>query len=200
MSLNLNNHLLQAPDGLFASLLGHLALEVVLPAGFVILRLVLALVRNGVRSLIFHSAKSSCGASNRIQACGLTSTFLLLTSSQVSSGGGITVAIWVSSLRGIASGLLCITFAERNLGLDLVTKGGRRQVWDVVPCVLFSWLIESAESILGRLNLASSLGGSVASNGAEKDSGVAYWEMLECITKTQKMSTAYAVFGIGRWR
>jgi hypothetical protein len=44
MTLDLNNHLLQAPNGLFAALLGHLVLQITLGASPVVASLVLLVI------------------------------------------------------------------------------------------------------------------------------------------------------------
>ena len=166
VALDLDNHLLQAPDGLLTALLRHLALEVVVELVATGASLILVLLGNLSRQLLLACLEATLGVEASVV------TGLAFVSTELRGVTGITRAIGVRSLVGIAGGLLDVLLADRDLlpqGLLEVTP---RHVGVLVPGVVLSGSINLRELILGGLDLVGSVLGGISSNVTEKSGGI----------------------------
>jgi hypothetical protein len=159
MALDLNNHLLETPDGLIATFLGHLLAEVVLGGlqGSIlgVLRLLLSLIWDVGLCLLLQVTNSSlrtCLSSSLIGGLGLRRVSALVSgSSNVVTIEGLILVVDITSLL-----------------LDVLL----RQIGDIMPSVVFRWLVDLAESLLRWLHFAGSVGSSIASHIAEKNASI----------------------------
>lgn len=168
VTLNLSDHLLQAPDRLLATLLRHLALEVVggtvlslvtLLPGFVchVTGLILVLVWDVLLGNTLEVVKT------------LTSSVL-----------GIDIVTLVGGVLALVGGSLHVISAERLLLLVGLLEAILGDVWGVVPGVVLSRLVNLVESLLVWVDLVSGLLGSITSDVAsEKLSVVDCRELAE---------------------
>ncbi|KAI6767974.1 hypothetical protein HG530_005983 [Fusarium avenaceum] len=172
--LALKNHLLETPDGLLLALLGHLLVEVVASLVAVLLVLLkdalLGLGINLVVKLVLGSLNSSVLASLRI---GLTSGVTGLI-----GGSGNTRALLVllsggSAVNASGSNVLSILLGVSTVdALGLVLEVLLGEVRSLVPDVVLSRLIELLKLLLRRSDLGSSVGSSITSHIAEKNSSI----------------------------
>jgi hypothetical protein len=180
VTLNLNNHLLQAPDSLVTTLLRHLLIEVVLgillggissPAGPL-----LGLVVDVVGGLVLETLETLRGTGGSINAGVRGSTLLLLlASSKISGITGVTGAAWVSSLSRITGSILHVlsrewlVLVDNVLGLRLELTNG----WNIVPGVVLGRVVDAVESLPVRVDLLGSLLGSITGNVTQEYGSVA---------------------------
>ena len=153
MTLNLDNHLLQAEDGLITAFLWQFALEVF--AGLC------AVVASSLLALLIKVGAFNWGMLDS----GGCSILDLGSKSVVASG-----------LRGLGSsvGRLCdILLLERCIlvvcCLDLISKVVFGEIGCFMPSVFFSRVVNLRKITLGRVDLSSRLLGSISSNVAEQD-------------------------------
>lgn len=183
MTLDLDDHLLQAPDALFATLLGHLALEVVLGAlivdlglGLGIVLFLLGVFGDVLARCLFQSVNSRLGTGLGIDT--RDGVVLLVLSNKSGGIGGIARTGRVSGLRSIAGGLLKVLLAERLVCVDLVLEVISRQIRNLVPRVLLGRVVDLCKLVRRWLDLGRSLGSSITGNGSRKDTSIAHWKML----------------------
>src|SRR5690348_12998022 len=108
MSLNLDHHLLQPPDGLLAPLLRHFALKVILSTGTLFLDAILVLLRYVLRNSLLSLPEGSISIQPRLAA------FRSLARGKVGSLCRIAGSSWVGRLGHIAGNLLSILLSKRN--------------------------------------------------------------------------------------
>lgn len=166
VALHLNDHLLQAPDGLLTALLRHLALEVVVELVATGASLLLILLGNLGSKLLLAllqpglSIESSVGAG------------LALVGTELSGITGIARSLGVSSLVSITNSLLDILLANGHPLLDGVLEVVLGEVGVLVPSVVLSGLVNLLESLLRGSDLVGGVLSSIASNVAEEGTGV----------------------------
>lgn len=180
MALDLNDHLLESVDGLVAALLGHLVLEVVLGLVLGGNSGILGLVVNVAVSSSLELVSSSVGTSVGIDTG--RSALLLVASGEVSSVGRVARARWVSSLASVTSSLLQVTSGYglvvivSLLHLRLDVTGGH--VWNIVPGVVGSRLVNLLEILLIRVDLVGSLLSCVAKHIPEEELSIAHCKSI----------------------
>lgn len=170
MSLNLNDHLLQAPDKLLTPLLGHLCLEVVLATLTDLLGPLLVVLAGVGRDLLLEVGSRDLSAGARV---GLGSALLLVLSCTLSCIGRVTRAIRVGCLGGVTASLLDILLADGNARLELLLKVVLVKVGSLVPGVVVGGSVDVLELLVCRVDLVRRLLCSIASNVAKEDAGVA---------------------------
>lgn len=154
MALNLNNHLLEAPDGLFAAFLGHLLRHVVLGLVEDLAALLLALFWNIGRSLFLEVLGSSCRPGSGdilVRARGLLPGCLCI----FGGGLGTILAEWL---------VLVVLVLDR--ALDARDRG------HIVPGIVIGRFVNLTELFLARLKPGCSILCTISSNVTEKDCGV----------------------------
>lgn len=175
--MNLDHHLLETPDGLVTALLRHLVGEVVLGALLTFTDIVLRVVGDVLASLLLERRGPRLGSSDRIDTG--AGALLLILSCRVGDVGGITRAAWVRCLASITYRIFEIAFATWALlavcGLDLVLDVARRQVRDVMPCVIIRWFIDLGQLLIGWVDLVGGLLSGISSNVANQDRSIVYW-------------------------
>jgi hypothetical protein len=118
VALDLNDHLLQAVDGLLAALLGELLLHVVVGAVLGIAGTLLSLLGNVLTSLLLETVGTLLETLGGIDT--RVGTLLLVAASKVSDISGVTGATGVGSLSGITESTLgLISVKGLLLYLDL---------------------------------------------------------------------------------
>ena len=152
MALNLNNHLLETVDDLFATLLGHLLLEVVLSALSLLTTLLLLVLRNiGVRLLL--------GLFFQVLDHALVRPLLL----------------------GLVGGILAFVgrnlLATLVLGLGLLLHAF--EVRGFVPCVVLSGSINVVELVFGWVDLVGRLLRTITGNVTSKYETVLDYEKCQ---------------------
>jgi hypothetical protein len=173
--LTFNNHLLEAPDDLVATLLGNLALEVLLGALAVFLllsarSLLGVIISVGVDALL-QSVKSSLGAAPSIDA--RRSTSLLVTSSRLGNVSWVAGSIRVGLGRGLVGGVLDILLRVTSVdSLSLVLQVVLGEVGGIMPSVVLRRAVNLVELLLVRSNLLSGVGSGIASHVAEEDTSI----------------------------
>jgi hypothetical protein len=172
VSLDLDNHLLQPPDSLVTTLLGHLGLEVVLGAFTVLAGLVLLVFGNvgihAVGKVVDTSSESldsvDSGPAVRVVGCTLSGVT------------GVAGVVGVSSLGGIAGYVAELVARDRLIAVHLLThlvlEVVAREVGSVVPLVVGSRLVHLTELVLGGADLSGGLGGGIAGDVAEEEGGI----------------------------
>lgn len=110
VSLNLDNHLLQAVDGLVTALLRNLVLEVTFGTVSALASLVLGLVGDVLPGLVAQVACTLTGTMLGVHA--RVATLLLITVRKLGGISGVTGACGVSGLSGITKSIFGITPAE----------------------------------------------------------------------------------------
>ena len=159
MALNLNNHFLQAEDGLFTTLLRNLVLQVILGPVTSGTSVLLVLIWDSLGYVLFRgrfkivlcSLGTSLGVHTRV------GTLLLSIGFESSSILGIARSRWVCSLGSITSGILeviarqWLVFVILILGLRFEVCRG--EIGHVVPSVIFRRLINLVQTIFRWVDL-----------------------------------------------
>lgn len=184
MALDLNDHLLQAPDELLAPLLGHLALEVALSTLTVLLGLLLVILVHVSGGLVLQVLCGNLSTGTRV---GLSGALLLVLSSELSRSGRVTGAIRVGSLGAVASSLVNVLLADGHARLGLVAQVLLRKIGSLVPDVVLSGLINVGKLVLRRVDSVGRLLRGVTGNVAEEDAGIAQ-ELAELAVGDEKCS------------
>lgn len=104
VALDFGNHLLQTPDGLLASFLWHLVLEVVGGAVLVLVGLILLVIGNVLVGAVLEGVQG--GAATLLGVNARVSSTLLIFGSETSSSLWVTLARWVSSGGGVTCSIL----------------------------------------------------------------------------------------------
>lgn len=148
MALDFNDHLLETPDGLITSFLGHLLAEIVLgvlDCGVLsVPRLLLGLVWDVGTSLLLQVANSS-------PSTGL-STGLIVWLILGGIGTLVSSCIDVFAVEG-----LVLVVDITGLLLDALS----RQLWNIMPSVVVGWLIDLAKFVFRRANFVGGVCGSI---------------------------------------
>lgn len=176
VTLDLDNHLLQAVNGLVATLLRHLILEVIGSAVFACTSLVLGLVRDVLPGLVAEIAgtlaSTGLGINTRV------ATGLLVTVCKLSGVSGVTRSTRVGSLSSVTKSALGLVLVEGLLFVVLVSglllQGRCRKIGNIVPCVVRSWLVNLVELVLRWVDLGSCLLGGITSHITDQNSGIAH--------------------------
>lgn len=184
MALDLNDHLLQAPDELLAPLLGHLPLEVALSTLTVLLGLLLVILVHVSGGLVLQVLCGNLSTGTRV---GLSGALLLVQSSELSRSGRVTGAIRVGSLGAVASSLVNVLLADGHARLGLVAQVLLGKIGSLVPDVVLSGLINVGKLVLRRVDDVGRLLRGVAGNVAEEDAGIAQ-ELAELAVGDEKCS------------
>lgn len=153
MTLNLDNHLLQAEDALVTTLLGKLLFRVVSGAISVFLGSILGLIRNISRSLVTKLRGACCAGLVRVDA--ITSIAL------VGSVLGYTFNVVLVERLVLVEGSLC-------LAPQIVT----REIGNIVPRIVVRSLINLGQLILGGVDPVGSVLRCITSNVTEKNGGI----------------------------
>lgn len=169
MSLDFHDHLLQAPNGLLAALLGHLPLEVVVEASTTLLGLVLGVIKPllGVlghiaAGLVTEGAGGSVSAPNRVDA-GLPAS-LRVVGSEIGSSCRVALTAGVSFLGGVASSLLEVVLAEGLVLVVDVLEPVLRKIGSLVPRVVRGRLVNLPQPLIVRAKLVRGIGSGIAAN------------------------------------
>lgn len=176
MSLDLNKHLLEAPDGLVATLLWQLVLHVVLAAVAVLAALVLRVFIRVGGKLVLGILESSAGSLLSINA--RRGTLLLVTSGEVSGISWVTRAAWVGSLGGIADDFLGLLLAKGRLVVELLLEVVAGKVWNIVPCVVVGRPVDLRKLLVGWVDLGGGLLCCVTCDITKEDGGIAHCESV----------------------
>jgi hypothetical protein len=145
VALNLNDHLLQAPDELLAPLLGHLALEVVLGLLADLLGLLLVVLVHVGGGGLLEVFGGGGGASTRVD---LRGALLLVLGGALSGSSWVGRAVRVGSLGGILACALNILLADGNARLDLTLEVILGKVRGLVPDVVLGGSVDVLELVL----------------------------------------------------
>ncbi len=185
MTLDLNDHLLETPDSLVATILVELLVGVVLGVldrGVLgVLHVFLALIRNVLLSLsreVLCSLLESCATSFSV----------------------IVAWVLLSTVHALIGSILSLFTAEWLVLVELITSLGSevvsRQIGNVVPRVVFGRIVDSVQSVFGRVYLACDILSSIASNIAHQGNGVAH-ELAELpIRENQPAESLEAIEGL----
>lgn len=169
MALDLNDHLLQAPDTLFSSLLGYLLSEIILATVSILAGSILRFIGNILGCCIPKVGQALLGSPSSIDT--LVLIVALLLSCQTSSIGRVARTGRMSILSCVASSILHVVAREGfllvELGPSLVSQVITRHIWCVVPCVVVGGLIELTELFFGRTRLVGRFLGGVPCNIAK---------------------------------
>lgn len=199
VSLDLNNHLLQAVDDLFAAFLWHLALEVLTGALTELASSLLLLLAGVLVHAVLQSTSRGIGTGRWVHACALLALALLL-SGKVGSISWIARTRWVGSLGGVTSCVLQILLANWNGAADLLLDLSSGEIGGLVPCVVLGWLVNLLQCLLVRVDFGGSLLCGVTSNIAEKSDGILHCGESALARRANKFPWAtYRACGIDRW-
>jgi len=169
--LNLNNHLLQSPNGLIAAFLWDLILEIAGGSVAVLTGTVLVLIWNllvgTVLDVLHTSLKATLGINTMIL------TMAALSSSMMSNVPWISRSGWIGSLGSELSGGSSVITADWLVAIDLLScsllKILPREFWNVVPCVVIGWSVDLIQLLLAWANAAGGLGSSITDAISEND-------------------------------
>lgn len=170
MTLNLHNHLLESVDYLIAALFRELALEVLVGTitvflcslfdlFFLLLGFLLLLVRKMLVYLGFggiNTCSSACIGIDRVRIT-------------VGHSGWVAGAMRICCLGCLTSNIFSLALDNRNRVIDLCTDTASGEIWLVVPCVVWSRMVNLVELVLARIDLISSLGCRIARNVAKQN-------------------------------
>ena len=169
MALDLNHHLLEAPDCLVAAVLGHLLAKVVLGA---LLRILF-----GLESSLLVFLGLVLVLIRHVLVCCLLQVVGCVRQASPTSLLRVIGRVVLSVVHSLLACLLNIALAEwlvlSILILCLGLESTGVQVWDVVPCVLWSRLVDLVEAVLIRIDSVCRLLGSITSHIAQEDTSIA---------------------------
>jgi hypothetical protein len=176
VALDLNDHLLQAVDGLLATLLGELLLHVVVGTVSGIASTLLGLLRNVLTGLLLETVSTLLKALGGIDT--RVGVLLLIAASEVSDIGRVTRATGVSGLGGVTESTLGLISVKGLLlvvlRLGLVLEVVLGKVRNIVPSVVLSGLVDLVELILGRVDLVGRLLSSITGHISEENASIAH--------------------------
>ena len=176
MTLNLHDHLLEPINGLIATLLGELLVDVVARLVGDLTTTILGLVGHVGRGLGLERLDTGSSASTAIDAG--RGVILLIMSGQATGVARVTGTGWVGVLSGIPGhitqvlpidGLLSV---ELVLGLFLEVLTG--EIRGVVPGVALGGTIDLAQLVIGWVETIGRILGSVPGDVTQEDGGVAH--------------------------
>lgn len=160
VTLNLSDHLLQTPDGLFATLLWHLVLEIV---GGTLLGLVTLL------------PGAVCHALGIVLVL-IWNILLGNTLEVVETRAGTVLSVNIITLVGgvlaLVGGGLDVVPAERLLLVVSLLQALPGEVWGVVPGVVLGRLINLVKSLLVWVDLVSGLRSGITSDVTSEELGI----------------------------
>lgn len=140
MTLNLNNHLLETPDGLITALLWHLLFEIFPGMTGSVAEAVLGLVGHIGRGAVFKRVDPSRGTAPSIHAGG--GAMLGIVSSKPSGITRVASATRMSILGSVTSRIAKILAIERlllvELSLGLILDILPGEIGNVMPGVIIS--------------------------------------------------------------
>lgn len=173
MALDLNDHLLQPPNGLITALLGQLLVKIV--TGFVprLISSTLALLGHILRSLVLEILKTFLCTSNSVNTRVIAVALIIGGSPACISRVPRTRCLF----RGITSGVLQIVSVEWLLLVKLIPHPSfdvaSRHVRVVVPSVVFGWTVDLVELIFRRIHFVRGLLRGIADHATKEHRGVA---------------------------
>lgn len=190
VTLNLNDHLLETIDGLVATLVRELILEVTLSTLLVCASAVLILVGNVLLGVRLQLVLGDLCAGGGINSGG--SVVLLITSCELGSVTRVTRSRWVGGLSGITKSILGLVSAERLLlvvvRLGLVLEVVPAQIRNVVPRVVVLRLVNLVELILRGVDLVCGLLSCITSHVPKKHGGILDCDILDrCFDDTRAL-------------
>ena len=160
VALDFDNHLLETPDGLITTLLGHLLAQVVPRlldgSALGLLCVLLVLIWNVSFGLLLEVLNSS--------GCALTSSLLIIA--RVTLTGVDALLSSISSLVAV-EGLVLVVLVG---GLLADVLAG--QIRNIMPGVVLGSLVDLAKFLLRWVDFASSLGCAVTSHVTQKDCSI----------------------------
>lgn len=181
VTLDLDDHLLETVDGLVATILVELILEVTLSTLLVFAGAILVLVGNillGVGLQLVLGDLCACGCVNSRR-----SVVLLITSCELGSVTRVTRSRGVGGLSGIAKSILGLVSVEGLLlvvvSLGLVLEVIPAEIRNIVPRVVLLWLVNLVELILRGVDLVCSLLGCITSHVPKKHSSILDCDILD---------------------
>lgn len=180
MTLNLDDHFLEAPDGLIPPVFRHLAVEVVARAVLGglrgVLNTILGLIGGIGRHLVLEAVDASLGTSLSIDTG--ASTLLLVAGSELGRILGIPRSAGMSGLGRIASHILHVLAGERRVLIDeigsLAFQVARRKIRCLMPGVILGRTIDLRKLILRGIDLIGSRLRSIASHVAKENGRIAH--------------------------
>ena len=143
--MDLNDHLLQAPDELLAPLLGHLALEVVLGLLANFLGLLLVVLVNVGGGGLLEVLGGGSGASTRVS---LRRALLLVLGGALSSDSWVGRAVRVGGLGCVLACTLNILLADGDARLNLTLEVILGKIRSLVPDVVLGGSVDVLELVL----------------------------------------------------
>jgi hypothetical protein len=175
VTLDLNDHLLQTPDGLLTALLRHLLLKVVLGAVTVFPASLLVFLGNVLVKTLLKLVGAGADAVNHVHT--RVDSQALIFSGTLGGHLGVPVTKGIGGLSCVASNipelvavdwLVAVQFLT-ELRLDILSG----EVGDIVPLVVGRRSVDLVELLLGRTQTRSGLGGYIAGDTSEEDHRVA---------------------------
>jgi len=174
VSLDLDHHLLQSPDGLITAFLWDLVLEV---AGSSVTRFpgaVLVLIWHLLVGTLLDVVNTTLETTLGVDAA--VFTVALFVSSLTSNVLWIRLSVGVGSLSSDLSSSLCVVTAEWLVAVDMLTcsllKVLSREFRNVVPCVVVGRSVDLVQLLLAWADVAGGLGGGITNNVSEDDLGI----------------------------
>lgn len=174
MALDLDDHLLQSKDNLFAALFRHLIRHVIPSTLSVLAATLLVLLWGVLFNTVAKILSAGAKATDGINTIG--SAIALILSSTIRGVAVIARAIGISSLVGVLSNLpdfvaiQRFTLVESIAELSLYIVAGK--VRGFVPLVIWGWVINLAQLVFAGLNLHGNLGSRITSDVSEKDDSI----------------------------
>lgn len=177
MSLDLDDHLLEAVDGLVAAFLGDLLLDVASTALSVLTSTVLSFLGNVLASSLMKLVGTVLSALGSVNS--RVATITLVTGSKIGCIGRVAGASGVSNLGCVTKGASGLLSAERLLlvilGLGLVLKVLLGEIRNIVPGVVLGGSVNLVELLIGGVDLVSRLLSGITGHVSEEDRGIAHW-------------------------
>jgi len=174
VSLDLDHHLLQSPDGLIAAFLWKLVLEVTRSSFTVLAGAVLVLIWELLVGTLLDMVKTTLETTLGVDAAVFAAA--LFGSSLTSNVPWIRLSVGIGSLSSDLSSSLCVVTAEWLVAVDMLAcsllKVLSREFWNVVPCVVLGWSVDLVQLFLAWTDVASGLGGGITDNVSENDLGI----------------------------